>query len=201
MNKAVFLDRDGVITQEPPYYAYKLDQLALIPKSGNAIRLLNENGFMAVIVSNQAGIAHGYYQEEDTLAFNQALEEKLMGDGAHLDASYYYPHHPEAKVENYRMGCNCLKPRPGMLTKAQKELDIDMKCSYMVGDKLTDIEAGKRVGCKTLLVKTGYGAEQLKSNGVECDYIAEDLYGTVEYILDSALSRQTDRGASVRQTE
>ena len=88
MNRAVFLDRDGVITQEPLHYAHKLDQLALIPKSGDAIRLLNEDGFMVVIVSNQAGIAYGYYQEEDTVSFNRALGGKLTEEGSRIDGGY-----------------------------------------------------------------------------------------------------------------
>lgn len=184
MNKAVFLDRDGVITQEPPHYAHKLDQLALIPKSGDAIRLLNEDGFMVVIVSNQAGIAYGYYQEEDAVSFNQALGGKLTEAGAHIDAIYYCPHHPEAKVEKYRVDCDCRKPKPGMLIMAEKELGIDMKSSYMVGDKLTDIEVGKRAGCKTVLVKTGYGGETVQNNRIKCDYIADDLHAAVEHILE-----------------
>ncbi|MFC2006278.1 D-glycero-beta-D-manno-heptose 1,7-bisphosphate 7-phosphatase [Chloroflexota bacterium] len=183
MNRAVFLDRDGVITQEPPHYAHKLDQLALIPQSGDAIRLLNENGFMVVIVSNQAGIAYGYYQEEDTVSFNQIMRERLAKESAHLDAIYYCPHHAEAKVEKYRVDCDCRKPKPGMLIMAEKELGIDMKSSYIVGDKLTDIEAGKRAGCKTILVRTGYGVEELKCNHIECNYVANDLYDAAEYIL------------------
>ncbi len=184
MNKAVFLDRDGVITQEPPHYAHKLDQLALIPKSGDAIKLLNEDGFMVVIVSNQAGIAHGYFQEEDAVSFNQAMRRRLAEEGASVDAVYYCPHHAEAKVEKYQVDCDCRKPKPGMLVMAGKELDIDMKSSYMIGDRLTDIEAGKRAGCKTVLVKTGNGSETVQNNRIECDHIADDLYGAVSYILD-----------------
>ncbi len=199
MNKAVFLDRDGVITQEPPHYAHRLDQLALIPKSGDAIRLLNESGFMVVIVSNQAGIAHGYYREEDAVSFNQALGEKLLEAGARIDAVYYCPHHPEAKIMNYRVDCDCRKPRPGMLTKAAKELGVDMESSFMVGDKLSDIEAGEMAECKTVLVKTGYGAEQLKSYGIECSYIADDLFDAVEYILSSLDGTESHIGASQQQ--
>ena len=188
MNRAVFLDRDGVITQEPPHYAYRLSHLELIAKSADAIRLLNENGFIVIIASNQAGIAYGYYQEEDAILFNQAMKEHLAKEGAYIDAIYYCPHHPEAKIERYRVECDCRKPKPGMLTRAEKELKIDLKQSFMVGDKLSDAEAGKRAGCKTIMVKTGYGAEELKSNQIECGYIADDLYDAAEYIL-----RQSNR--------
>lgn len=183
MNKAIFLDRDGVITQEPPYYAHKVSQLKLIPKSANAIRWLNENRFMVIIASNQAGIAHGYYREEDTLLFNQAMKERLAKEGAHIDAIYYCPHHPEARVEKYQTDCDCRKPKPGMLTKAGKDLNIDLKQSFVVGDKLSDMEAGRKAGCKTVLVKTGYGAEELKRNHVDCNYIADNLYNAVERII------------------
>ncbi|MGA8849131.1 MAG: D-glycero-beta-D-manno-heptose 1,7-bisphosphate 7-phosphatase [Dehalococcoidia bacterium] len=183
MNRAVFLDRDGVITQEPPYYAHKLSELELLPKSADAIRLLNENGFLVIVVCNQAGIAYGYYREEDAISFNQAMKDNLARDGARIDAMYYCPHHPEAKIERYRLDCNCRKPKPGMLTGAGKELNIDLKQSFMVGDKLSDVEAGKRAGCKTIMVKTGQGVEELKKNEIVCDYVAKDLYNAVQHIL------------------
>jgi len=183
VNRAVFLDRDGVITQEPPHYAHELSQLELIPKAADAIRLLNENGFVVIVASNQAGIAYGYYQEEDAILFNQAMKEKLAKEGAYIDAIYYCPHHPEAKIERYRVDCNCRKPKPGMLTRAEKELNIDLKQSFIVGDKLSDIEAGERAGCKTIMVRTGYGVEELKSNEIDCDYVANDLYDAVQHIL------------------
>ena len=189
MNRAVFLDRDGVITQEPPHYAHELSQLELIPKAADAIRLLNENGFVVIVASNQAGIAYGYYQEEDAILFNQAMKEKLAKEGAYIDAIYYCPHHPEAKIERYRVDCNCRKPKPGMLTRAEKELNIDLKQSFIVGDKLSDIEAGKRAGCKTIMVRTGHGAEELKSNKIDCDYIADDLHGAVQHILNLSHGR------------
>ena len=188
MNRAVFLDRDGVITQEPPYYAYQLSQLELILKSAEGIRLLNESGFLVVLVSNQSGIARGYYEEEDAARFNQALAQKLAEEGAHIDAIYICPHHPEAKIEKYRLECDCRKPKPGMLKMAEEALEIDLKQSFMIGDKSIDVEAGKRAGCKTIMVKTGYGAGELKSDQIECNYVADDLYEAVEYIL-----RQSNR--------
>ena len=183
MNKAVFLDRDGVVTREPPHYAHKPEQLVLIPGAGDAIRLLNENGFVVIIVSNQAGIARGYYQKEDMISFNRAMDQKLAEVDAHIDAYYYCLHHLEAKVGEYRIDCDCRKPKPGMLLKAEKEQGIDMRQSFMIGDKLTDIEAGKRAGCRTILVKTGYGSETVQNEDVDCELVAEDLYRAVSYIL------------------
>jgi len=189
VKQAVFLDRDGVVTREPPHYAHRLSQLELIPKSAEAIRLLNENGFLVVMVSNQAGIAHGYYKGEDTERFNQAMCGKLAEEGAHIDAIYYCPHHPEAKIDVYRIECECRKPKPGMLKKAAKELEIDLKQSFMIGDKSIDIEAGRRAGCRTILVKTGYGSEEVRRNDVECSYIADDLYHAVKHILSPSIQR------------
>jgi D-glycero-D-manno-heptose 1,7-bisphosphate phosphatase len=145
--------------------------------------LLNENGFVVIVASNQAGIAHGYYREEDAILFHQAMKENLAKEGAYIDAIYYCPHHPEAKIERYRVDCDCRKPKPGMLTRAEKELNIDLKQSFIVGDKLSDIEAGKRAGCKTIMVRTGQGVEELKSNEIDCDYVANDLYDAVQHIL------------------
>jgi len=183
MKRAVFLDRDGVITQDPPHYAHRLDQLKLISKSAEAIKLLNKNNFKVIIVSNQSGVARGYYQEKGLMKFNCALKKELKKEDAYIDAIYYCPHHPEAKIERYKINCNCRKPNPGMLKKAAKELNIDMKLSFMIGDKLSDIEAGKRAGCKTIIVKTGYGIEELRNKNINCDYVADNLYYAAKHIL------------------
>lgn len=187
MNRAVFLDRDGVINEEPPHYAHRLDQLKMIARSATAVQLLNANEF--IVISNQAGIAHGYFREEDTIKFNRAIKEALAKENAYFNAIYYCPHHPAGEVELYRTDCECRKPRLGMLMKAQREFNIDFRQSFIVGDRLSDIEAGKRVGCKTIIVRTGYGLEELSNNHVECEYIANDLYDAVESILDSTHSR------------
>lgn len=186
MNRAVFLDRDGVITREPPYYAHKISQLRLLPRAAEAIRLLKENGFLVITVSNQAGIARGYYGEAEAELFNEAMKQRLAKRGAVIDAIYYCPHHPEAKEARYRLDCDCRKPRPGMLLAAKEEFDIDFGRSFLIGDKLTDIEAGRRVGCKTIVVRCGQGTEQLQNNRIECDFVANDLYDAVKHILGYA---------------
>ena len=189
MNRAVFLDRDGVITQDPPHYAHRLDQLKLIRKSAEAIRLLNENEFKVIVVSNQSGVAKGYYQEKDVGIFNRAIEEELKKEGAYIDAIYYCPHHPDAGIEVYRIDCDCRKPKPGMLLKAAQELNINLKQSFMVGDKRRDIEAGCRAGCKTILVLTGHGGEESSKNKIEVDFISVDLYEGVKNIVLNKINR------------
>ncbi|MDD4897821.1 MAG: D-glycero-beta-D-manno-heptose 1,7-bisphosphate 7-phosphatase [Methanocellales archaeon] len=184
-NRAVFLDRDGVITQDPPHFAHRIDQLKLIPKSAEAIRLLNENGFKVVIVSNQSGVARGYYQEKDIGIFNRAMEEELEKHGASIDSIYYCPHHPDAKVEAYRVTCECRKPKPGMLKRAEKDLNLDLKRSFMVGDRLIDVEAGHSAGCKTILVLTCHGSDEVKKvkeSTIKPTYILEDLYSASKMI-------------------
>jgi D-glycero-D-manno-heptose 1,7-bisphosphate phosphatase len=183
VTKAVFLDRDGVITQEPPHYAHRPDQMTLIPGAGDAIRRLNDSGFMVIIVTNQAGIAYGYYQEKDMLSFNRTMSEALSQSRARIDSVYFCPHHAEAKIEKYRLDCDCRKPKPGMLLKAVKEYGITLKNSFMIGDKLTDIEAGNNAGCKSILVKTGYGIETAQNIQTPYEYLANDLYDAVRFIL------------------
>lgn len=183
MNRAVFLDRDGVITQDPPHYAYKLEQLKLIPRSAKAIRLLNENGFKVIIVSNQSGVARGYYKKKDVEIFNRAMEDKIKQEGAYIDAVYYCPHHPESKIIEYRINCDCRKPNPGMLLKATQHFDVDLKISFVVGDKISDIIAGSSAGCTTILVLTGQGKLQIFENSIKPDFISVDLYDAVENII------------------
>jgi len=185
MNKAVFLDRDGVITKEPPYYAHKIDQLELIPKSAEAISLLNESGFKVIVVSNQSGVARGYYQEKDIEIYNMAMKKKLEEKNAYINAIYYCPHYPEATIKEYRIDCDCRKPKPGMLKRAKKDLDLDLKCSFLIGDKISDIDAGYRAGCKTILVLTGQGNDELKNNlkmKIKPNYISKDLYTATQII-------------------
>lgn len=184
-NQAVFVDRDGVIIQEPPHYAHEISQLNFISQSAAAIRLLNENGFMVVVVSNQAGIARGYYSEEEAILFNHVMRERLAQEGARIDAIYYCPHHPQATIERYRVNCDCRKPKPGMLVRAMKELNIDLNRSFVVGDKLSDIETGKSAGCHTILVKTGYGEEELRNDRFAGDHIASNLFDAAKYILSA----------------
>ena len=185
MNKAVFLDRDGVITKEPPYYAHRIEQLELISKSAEAIRLLNESGFKVIVVSNQSGVARGYYEENDVENYNNAMKNELKKQGAYIDAIYYCPHYPEAAIEEYRIDCDCRKPKPGMLRQAEKDLNLNLKLSFLIGDKMSDIEAGYRAGCKTILVLTGQGNDVLKNNpkiDIKPNYISNDLYTASQII-------------------
>jgi D-glycero-D-manno-heptose 1,7-bisphosphate phosphatase len=156
---AVFLDRDGTINGmvfKPEFglvdSPQKPDEFQLLPGVGEAIRLINEMGLPAVVVSNQPGVAKGKYSLPILEAVTAKMYHQLSGSGARLDAVYYCLHHPEAEVEDYRFICDCRKPKSGLLRRAAEELSIDLEASYMIGDGLTDVLAGKAVGCTTIFV-------------------------------------------------
>lgn len=159
VTRAVFLDRDGVIN-ELVYHReqgivdspFTVGQFRLLPGVGEAIRKLRETDYRLVLVSNQPGIAKGNMSEETFQEIRQKMKEELSKEGVSLDGEYYCFHHPEAKVETLRVNCGCRKPKPGLLLQAAKDMDIDLSRSWMIGDGLTDVKAGKQVGCRTILL-------------------------------------------------
>ena len=154
--RAVFLDRDGTINVEKNYL-HKIEDFEFIPGSPEAIKKLKDAGFLVIVVSNQAGIGRGYFDEEAVTTLHQHIQDELAAFGTAIDAFYFCPHHPEEGLGDYKVVCDCRKGSPGMLLQAARDHDIDLEKSFMVGDKLAYIEAGKRAGCKSILVLTGYG--------------------------------------------
>jgi D-glycero-D-manno-heptose 1,7-bisphosphate phosphatase len=177
MKRAVFIDRDGTINEEKEYL-YRTDEFAFIPGAPQAIRLLNEAGFLVIVVSNQSGVARGYYTEEDVHLLHRHISAQLESFGARVDAWLYCPHHPAGRG-SYALPCRCRKPLPGMLLEAAGRFDIDLESSIMIGDKLVDVEAGSAAGCRTILVRTGYGAveEGRAQAGIE---VCDDLLSAAE---------------------
>lgn len=147
MNKAVFLDRDGTINVEKNYL-YQIEDFEFIPGVPEAIKMLNDAGYLVIVVTNQAGIARGYYTEEDMYKLHRHIDEELKKYNAHIDAYYFCPHHPLHGIGKYKQDCNCRKPKSGMLEEAIKDFNIDVTKSYIIGDKEWDIEAGKKLGIK-----------------------------------------------------
>jgi D-glycero-D-manno-heptose 1,7-bisphosphate phosphatase len=188
-NAAVFLDRDGTINEEVGY----LDDLAkvkIIPAAFEAIRLININAMKTVVISNQAGVARGLFSEEFVNITNEYLQTALRGKNAIIDKFYYCPHHPTEGIGQYRQKCNCRKPASGMLLRAAEEMNIDLEQSYIIGDRYNDIEAGKKVGVKGVLVKTGFGQSLLQDDGPDRltpqnkpDFIAADILEAIQLIL------------------
>jgi len=154
----LLLDRDGVVIEDT-HHLHDPEQVRLIPGSAEAIARINAAGLPVVLVSNQAGIGRGIYREADYQAVQVRLARLLAAQGAHVDASYHCPHHPVFGIGSYRIKCGCRKPNPGMLRQAAADLNLDLGHSVMVGDKLSDLEAGRAAGCRTILVRSGYGAE------------------------------------------
>jgi D-glycero-D-manno-heptose 1,7-bisphosphate phosphatase len=184
--RAIFMDRDGTVCEEVGYVNH-VDRTRLLPRSAQAVRLANEAGFQTVIVTNQAGVARGYFGEELVHEVHDVLRRELAEAGARLDGIYYCPHHPEVGEAAYRRECDCRKPKPGMLLRAREEMGIDLAASYMVGDTVKDLGAGRAAGATTILVLTGYGrgelAHQAQRWTVHPDHVCEDLLDAVHWIL------------------
>ncbi len=197
---AVFLDRDGTIVREVEYLRSPRE-LRLLPRAAEAIRRLNEAGFAVVVVTNQSGIARGLLTEDDLEEIHAVLRRRLARGRAKLDAIYFCPHHPEAARREYRRRCRCRKPAPGMLLRAAEELELDLGRSYAIGDGERDVEAGRRAGCRTVLVRTGYGAgtEARLGAGLPADHVADDLSRAVAWILrERREGRRTRKGRGSR---
>ena len=178
-NKAVFLDRDGTLIEEVGYLSH-IEELMLLPRAGEAIRLLNHHQLKTLVVTNQSGVARGYFPESFVHLIHRKMQDLLTMEGAHLDGIYYCPHHPDEK-------CECRKPGTGLVKKAVEDLDLDCSKSYMVGDRGIDIELAHRVGAKGILVLTGYGMGEWDEFGKGGEamphHVAPDLYEAVQWIL------------------
>ncbi|EEF15720.1 D,D-heptose 1,7-bisphosphate phosphatase [Actinobacillus minor 202] len=179
-NKAIFLDRDGTINIDHDY-VHKIDDFQFIEGVGKALKQLQDKGYLLVIVTNQSGIARGYFSEEQFHQLTEWMDWSLDEDyGVVLDGIYYCPHHPEGKGE-YREVCDCRKPNAGMFLQAIKDLNIDPAKSYMVGDKLEDLLAAEAAGVKTkVLVHTGKAVTE--EGKAKADLVLDSLVDLVRYV-------------------
>ena len=180
-NRAVFLDRDGTINEEVGYLSI-IDQLRIFPTAFDAVRMINEAGMKVVVVTNQSGVARGFFDEDFVKAVHATINKMLREKGAFIDRFYYCPHHPTEGIGRYRISCDCRKPAPGMLIRASEELDIDLPSSYVVGDMAKDIELANKVGARGILVRTGYG-KNVVSTDIKPACIAEDILAAAEWIV------------------
>lgn len=186
LRPAVFIDRDGTLTEEVGYVNHPA-RLRLLPRAAEAIRRLNEAGIAAVVATNQAGLARGYFSSEVLEAVNDELVRQLKESGAHLDGIYVCPHHPTEGEPPFRAVCDCRKPKPGLLLRAAADLDLDLRASTVVGDKASDLAVAPAVGALSVLVLTGYGLGEWEYRRhlfpVGPDHVAQDLLAAVEWIL------------------
>lgn len=185
---AVFLDRDGTLIEEVGYLKTP-EQVTLYPWTVSAIGALNRVGFRTVLVTNQAGVARGYFDEESVAQVHRHLAGMLEAGGAFLDAYYYCPHHPDGTVAPYAGACACRKPAQGMIDRAVAELGVDPRRSFTVGDRWLDVAMGRGAGARPILVRTGYGAkeEAQPQDGLTADVIVNNLIDAVAWILTRPL--------------
>jgi len=190
-SKAVFLDRDGTISVEIGYID-NVELFKLYPESVEALASLKAMGYKLVVISNQSGVAQGFFPESRVRMIHDKMMSLLKENGVVLDGVYYCPHLPNGKIPEYAKECECRKPNIGMIKRAEKELKIDLRHSLLIGDKLSDIACGRNAGLKTILVRTGYGKEteqQLRglSEAEKPEVIVETLREAVEWIRYEAM--------------
>lgn len=185
--RAILLDRDGTLCEEVGYVNH-VDRVRIPERSIAAMRLANRAGFQTVVITNQAGVARGYFDEALIHDIHDRVREILAAGDARIDGIYYCPHHPEVGTPPYRTACACRKPGVGMLLRARDEMGIDLAASYVVGDSIKDIQAGHAVGATTVLVRTGYGRGEIEHRSsswpVRPDHLADDLLEAVEWIVE-----------------
>jgi D,D-heptose 1,7-bisphosphate phosphatase len=156
--RAIFLDKDGTLVDDVPYNVDP-DLISLAPNAAEGLRLFSRLGYALLVVSNQSGVARGHFSEDALDPVWQRLDELLAAEGVQLDGYYYCPHHPAGSIAAYARACDCRKPEPGLLLRAAAEHDVELQTSWMVGDILHDVEAGRRAGCRTILIDNGNETE------------------------------------------
>jgi D-glycero-D-manno-heptose 1,7-bisphosphate phosphatase len=179
---AIFLDRDGVLIEDSHYLGSR-DRVRLVPGAAEAVAALNRAGWPVVVVTNQSGVGRGLFSYESVGEVHAHIAAQLATFGATVAAFYFCPHHPEAEVIAYRVECDCRKPKPGMLLAAADDLGLDLAASWMIGDRVSDLEAGAVAGARTILVRTGFGSRvdvaALDRAGLNLDLVAADLADAV----------------------
>ena len=184
--RAVFMDRDGTISEEVGYINHP-SRFRLFPYAVEAIKHLNQYAWLAIVVTNQAGVARGYFPEQMIETVHAAMTKQINDGGGRLDGIYYCAHHPSVGEPPYRIDCNCRKPKPGLIMRAAEEFDIDLQQSWMVGDRYSDVELAHNAKVKSMLVLSGYGRgeweHQRSTWSQQPDAIAEDLLEAVRVIV------------------
>ncbi len=179
-NKAVFLDRDGTINVDKGY-VYKIEDLEILPNVVEGLKLLRQAGYKLIIITNQSGIARGYYTEEDYFRFKKEMHEKLKEHEIFINAEYFCPHHPNGTIEKYKSDCDCRKPKTGMLEQAARDFNLNLRESWMIGDSLRDIQTGKNAGCRTIHILIREEKNLVK----EAEFVARDMLEAAHYILNN----------------
>lgn len=192
--KAVFLDRDGTINEDVGHITDP-GMFKLIPGAVDGMNRLRAAGYILPLITNQAGVGRGLMTEPQLNRVLDAFQDLLKTSGTSVDGVYYCPHHPEEAIGTYKQMCDCRKPAPGMLLRAAEDLNIDVSQSYMIGDHWSDVEAAIAAGCRSILLRTGHGPQEIaKLTDADLEraaYVADDLADAVEWILEKAEGRET----------
>jgi len=191
-SRAVFLDKDGTLIEDVPYNVDP-DLIRLTTGAETGLRSLHQAGYELIVISNQAGVAHGYFPEQALLAVEAQLRYLLAEIGVPLAGFYYCPHHPEGKVPGYKISCSCRKPEPGLIIRAAKDRRVDLTLSWFIGDILNDVEAGRRAGCQTVLINNGNETEWVISPQRIPHYIATDLAQAAQFIIFQSVQKGRTR--------
>jgi D-glycero-D-manno-heptose 1,7-bisphosphate phosphatase len=190
INRAIFLDRDGTLNVEDGHITSP-ERFRLYSFAAEAVRLINQSGWKAIVLTNQSGIARDYFTEATLAEIHELMRESLGLQGARLDAIYYCAHHPDYGSPPYRLACGCRKPKPGLAEMAARDFNLDLNRCYVVGDRYRDVEAGHAAGARGVMVMTGYGREEYEADRGrwprQPDHVAEDLLDAVKWILRSEL--------------
>lgn len=182
--KAIFLDKDGTLIPDVPYNVNP-DLITLQPGVIEGLQLLKENGYIFAVISNQAGVARGYFKYNELKKVKEKLNLLLNKEKIQIDEYYFCPHYPSGKVAEYSISCNCRKPEPGMILQAAKDLHIDTKKSWMIGDILNDVEAGNKAGCKTILLDLGNETEWTEGPFRKPTFITSDFLHAARFICNN----------------
>ena len=184
---AVFIDRDGTISEEVGYVNHP-SRYRVFPYSGDAIKLLNDNNWLAIVITNQAGVARGYFSEDVITSVHERLNQELGQQEARLDGIYYCAHHPTVGEPPYRHDCDCRKPKAGLINQATTDFEVDLSRSWMVGDRYSDIEMARNAGLHSAFVLSGYGRGELEYQSgswkLQPDLVCENLLEAVQSILE-----------------
>lgn len=185
---AVFIDRDGTISEEVGYVNHP-SRFRVFPYSAQAIRILNENGWLAILITNQAGVARGYFAEDVILKVHDQLMRDMLNNSARLDAIYYCAHHPSVGEPPYRLDCDCRKPKTGLIQQATRDFDIDLPASWMAGDRYSDVELARNAGLRSAFLLSGYGRGEWEYQSQnwqhQPDLVSENLLEAVTAIVGS----------------
>ena len=189
MNKAIFIDKDGTLIHDVPFNVDP-SKIVFFEDAFSALQKLVAAGYKIIVISNQSGIAYGYFEAEKINVVEEEMRVQLKTRNIPLEAFYYCPHHPNGTIKPFNVGCSCRKPAPGMILKAAEALEIDLSISWMVGDILNDVEAGNKAGCKTVLIDNGGETEWVTGIDRIPHFIVKNLTEAAERILEVKVNKE-----------